>query len=64
MIVRRGTSAMRSAPSSDSRHSAAVKIGQDELIECWMLAGEELGQVAGKRGATRLGSRRHDVVHL
>ena len=33
----------------------AVKIDEDELIECWTLVGEELGQVAGKRGATRLG---------
>lgn len=33
----------------------AVKIGEDELIESWTLVGEESGQVAGKRGATRLG---------
>ena len=33
----------------------AVKIDEDELIEHWTLVGDELGQVAGKRGATRLG---------
>ena len=33
----------------------AVKVDEDELIEHWTLDGDELGQVAGKRGATRLG---------
>lgn len=28
---------------------------EDELIEHWTLVGDELGQVAGKRGPTRLG---------
>ena len=32
-----------------------VKADEDELIEHWTLVGDELGQVAGKRGATRLG---------
>ena len=32
-----------------------VKLDEDELIEHWTLVGDELGQVAGKRGATRLG---------
>jgi hypothetical protein len=32
-----------------------VKFDEDELIEHWTLVGDELGQVAGKRGATRLG---------
>lgn len=32
-----------------------VKVDEDELIEHWTLVGDELGQVAGKRGATRLG---------
>src|ERR1700751_2027903 len=32
-----------------------VKLDEDELIEHWMLVGDLLGQVAGKRGATRLG---------
>ncbi|MGI8313384.1 DUF4158 domain-containing protein [Saccharopolyspora hattusasensis] len=31
------------------------KVDEDELIERWTLVGDELGQVAGKRGATRLG---------
>jgi len=30
----------------------AVKIDEDELIECWTLVGEVLGQVAGKMGVT------------
>jgi len=34
---------------------AARSIGEDELVEHWTLVGEELVQVAGKRGATRLG---------
>jgi hypothetical protein len=33
----------------------ARRIDDDELIEHWTLVGDELGQVAGKRGATRLG---------
>jgi len=33
----------------------ARKIGDDKLIEHWTLVGDELGQVAGKRGPTRLG---------
>jgi hypothetical protein len=33
----------------------ARKIDEDELIEHWTLIGDELGQVAGKRGPTRLG---------
>ncbi|HKR51614.1 MAG TPA: DUF4158 domain-containing protein, partial [Pseudonocardiaceae bacterium] len=33
----------------------ARKIDEDELIEHWTLVGDELGQVAGKRGPTRLG---------
>jgi hypothetical protein len=33
----------------------AREIDDDELIEHWTLVGDELGQVAGKRGATRLG---------
>jgi hypothetical protein len=33
----------------------ARKIDEDELIERWTLVGDELGQVAGKRGPTRLG---------
>ena len=33
----------------------AVKVDEDELIEHWTLVGDELGQVVGKRGATRLG---------
>lgn len=33
----------------------ARKIDENELIEQWTLVGDELGQVAGKRGATRLG---------
>jgi TnpA family transposase len=33
----------------------ARPIDEDELIEHWTLVGEELTQVAGKRGATRLG---------
>ena len=32
-----------------------VKLDEDELIEHWTLVGDELRQVAGKRGATRLG---------
>jgi hypothetical protein len=32
-----------------------VKVDEDELIEHWTRVGDELGQVAGKRGATRLG---------
>jgi hypothetical protein len=32
-----------------------VKVDEDELIEHWTLVGDELGQVAGKRGVTRLG---------
>lgn len=32
-----------------------VKADEDELIEHWTLVGDELGQVAGKRGATCLG---------
>jgi hypothetical protein len=32
-----------------------VKLDEDELIEHWTLVGDELGQVASKRGATRLG---------
>jgi len=32
-----------------------VKLDEDELIEHWTLAGDELGRAAGKRGATRLG---------
>lgn len=32
-----------------------VKVDEDELIEHWTLVGDELGQVAGERGATRLG---------
>ncbi|MGH3436958.1 MAG: DUF4158 domain-containing protein [Sciscionella sp.] len=31
------------------------KIDEDEPIERWTLVGDELGQVSGKRGATRLG---------
>ncbi|HKS44984.1 MAG TPA: Tn3 family transposase [Amycolatopsis sp.] len=31
------------------------EIDEDELIEHWTLIGDELGQVAGKRGPTRLG---------
>ena len=30
----------------------AVKIDEDELIECWTLVGEVLGQVADKMGVT------------
>lgn len=33
----------------------ARRIDDDELIEHWTLVGDELGQVAGKRGPTRLG---------
>lgn len=33
----------------------ARKIDEDELIERWTLVSEELAQVAGKRGPTRLG---------
>lgn len=33
----------------------ARKFDEDELIEHWTLVGDELGQVAGKRGPTRLG---------
>jgi hypothetical protein len=32
-----------------------LKVDEDELIEHWTLVGDELGQVAGRRGATRLG---------
>jgi Domain of unknown function (DUF4158) len=32
-----------------------LNIDEDELVEHWTLVGEELGQVAGKRGTTRLG---------
>ena len=32
-----------------------VKLDEDELIEHWTLVGDELGQVAGKRGVNRLG---------
>ena len=32
-----------------------VKLDEDELIEHWTLVGDELGQVAGKLGPTRLG---------
>ena len=33
----------------------ARKIDEDDLTERWTLVGDELAQVAGKRGATRLG---------
>ncbi len=33
----------------------ARTVDEDELIEHWTLIGDELGQVAGKRGPTRLG---------
>ena len=32
-----------------------AKLGEDELIEHWTLAGDELERVARKRGATCLG---------
>ncbi|MGO4649703.1 DUF4158 domain-containing protein [Nocardia sp. 2YAB30] len=31
------------------------EVDQDELIDRWTLVGDEMGLVAGKRGATRLG---------
>jgi hypothetical protein len=31
------------------------EVDQDELIDCWILVGDELELVAGKRGATKLG---------
>ena len=31
-------------------------VDEDELIDRWTLVGDELGEVAGKQGATRLGS--------
>jgi hypothetical protein len=31
------------------------KLDEDELIQRWTIVGDELAQVAGKRGATRLG---------
>jgi hypothetical protein len=34
-----------------------VKVDEDELIEHWTLVGDELGQVAGKRGGDPLGLR-------
>jgi hypothetical protein len=30
-------------------------VDEDELIDRWTLVGDELGEVGGKRGATRLG---------
>src|SRR5664280_1981143 len=38
-----------------SRLVVARVVDEDELIDRWTLVGDELGEVAGKRGATRLG---------
>src|SRR5674536_295328 len=35
--------------------AVARVVDEDELIDRWTLVGDELGEVAGKRGATRLG---------
>jgi hypothetical protein len=37
------------------RPHVARTIDEDELIEHWTMIGDELGQVAGERGTTRLG---------
>src|SRR5664280_855891 len=39
-----------------SRLVVARVVDEDELIDRWTLVGDELGEVAGKQGATRLGS--------
>src|SRR5664280_732758 len=36
--------------------SSTFRADEDELIDRWTLVGDELGEVAGKQGATRLGS--------
>lgn len=41
-------------PSVESEPPVARTVGEDELIEHWTLAGEELAQLAGKRGPTKL----------